>query len=123
RGAAADPAALLRGARGGAARLLAATRRAARADGLRANSARLRDVDVGEARPRPRVDRRPLGSALPTHVVGDRRAPAAPTVLDVEPRVLEVEVAAHAVDHIAPHDAGAAELGHSRSLRVEQLTP
>ena len=69
RRAAPDPAALLRGARRGAAGVLAAARRAARADRLRAGAPRLRDVDGGEARARPRVDRRPLGAALPAHAL------------------------------------------------------
>ena len=61
-----------------AAGVLAAARRASGADRLRAGAARLRDVDGGEARARPRVDRRPLGAPLPAHALADRLARAAP---------------------------------------------
>ena len=37
--------------------------------GLRAGAARLRDLDGGEARPRPRVDRRPIRAPLPADAV------------------------------------------------------
>src|SRR5205085_1132386 len=95
RRAAADPATLLRGARDRPAGVLAAPRRPPWPDRLRAGPPRLRDIDGREARPRPRVDRRPLGSALPAHADRDRvaRAQAVAPVLDVEPRVLEIEVA------------------------------
>src|SRR5205823_1163874 len=76
---AADPAALLRAAGKRAARVLAAPRRAPRPDRLRPDAPRLRDLDGREARPRPRVDRRSLGPALPAD---DRRhgAPNRPAV-------------------------------------------
>src|SRR5262249_62154450 len=130
RRAAADPAALLRGARSEAARLLAAAHRPPRPDRLRADPARLRDLDGGEARARPGVDRRPFGSALPAHDLGDVRAPPPPVApitaaalraLDVEPRVLEVEVAAHAQHHVTADVSGAAELRHRIPLGIEQL--
>ena len=41
--------------------------------GLRAGAPRLRDVDGGEARARSRVDRRPLGAALPADALHDRQ--------------------------------------------------
>ena len=78
RRAAADPRALLRRARDRAARLLAAARRAARSDRLRAGAPRLRDLDGREALPRPRVDRRPLGAALPADALVDRAPRARP---------------------------------------------
>src|SRR5919206_5299363 len=65
---------LLRGARRGAAGVLAAPRRAPGADRLRAGAPRLRDVDGGEARARPRVDRRPVRPALPAHARRNRSA-------------------------------------------------
>src|SRR5919197_124433 len=71
RRAAPDPAPLLRAAGERASVLLAAARRPPRPDGLRAGAARLRDVDGGEARPRPRVDRGPLGVALPANARRD----------------------------------------------------
>ena len=67
---------LLRGARARPARVLAAARRAAGPHRPRAGAARLRDVDGGEARARPRVDRRPLGAPLPPHRVRHRLARA-----------------------------------------------
>ena len=72
-----DPAALLRAARGGAPGVLAAARRPPGPDRLRAGAPRLRDVDGGEARARPRVDRRPLGAPLPADALRDRLARAA----------------------------------------------
>ena len=60
--------------------LLAAARRAARADRLRAGAARLRDLDGREARPRPRVDRRPVGAALPADALVDRHPRPRPDV-------------------------------------------
>src|SRR5581483_11066075 len=65
-----------RGARARAARVLAAARRPPRPDRLRAGAARLRDVDGREARARPRVDRRPVGPALPADGRRDRLARA-----------------------------------------------
>src|SRR5439155_18972856 len=62
-----DPNALLHRARAGPAGLLAAARRQARPDRLRAGAARLRDLDGREARTRPRVDRRPLRAPVPAH--------------------------------------------------------
>src|SRR5207253_5798038 len=67
RRAAPDPPRLLRGAGARAAVVLAAARRAAGPDRLRPGAAWLRDVDGREARPRPRVDRRPVGAPLPPH--------------------------------------------------------
>ena len=64
--------ALLRAARGRAAGVLAAARRPPGPDRLRPGAARLRDLDGREARARPRVDRRPLGAALPAHADRDR---------------------------------------------------
>ena len=80
RRAAADPGALLRRARQRAPGLLAAARRAARSHRLRAGPPRLRDLDGREALPRPGVDRRPLGAALPADALVDRdpRARAGP---------------------------------------------
>src|SRR5206468_5758230 len=74
RRAAADPPRLLRAARARAAGVLAAADRAAGGDGARTGAARLRDVDGREARARSRVDRRPLGAALPAHRDGHRLA-------------------------------------------------
>ncbi len=76
RRAASDSAGLLRGARARAAVVLAAARRPPRTDRVRAGASRLRDVDGREARARPRVDRRPLGPALPPHALRDRLARA-----------------------------------------------
>src|SRR5438874_261304 len=74
-----DPAALLRATGQRAARVLAAPGRPPRLDRLRPGAPRLRDLDGREARPRPRVDRRSLGPALPAD---DRRdgAPNRPAV-------------------------------------------
>src|SRR5262245_15498168 len=120
----ADQAALLRGARLGATRVLAAPRRAARAHRLRPAPARLRDLDGREARARPRVDRRPLGPALPADAVDDGGANPPPNVhLNVEARVLQVEVAAHPEDDVTADHARAAQVGHGRALGVEQLAP
>src|SRR6059058_1372581 len=74
-----DPAALLRAAGKRAARVLAAPRRAPRPDRLRPGAPRLRDLDGREARPRPRVDRRSLGVALPADARRDG-APNRPAV-------------------------------------------
>src|SRR6266568_3066260 len=110
RRAAPDPAAVLRGARGRAARVLATARHQAGADRLRAGASRLRDVDGREARARPGMDRGPLCAALPAHTRDDGAARLAPvraravparTRLDVESRVLEIEVPANAVGDVA----------------------
>src|SRR5437764_2492633 len=77
RRAAPDQAALLRGARGRAAGVLATARRPAGTDWLRAGASRLRDVDGGEARARPRMDRGSLGAALPAHARDDGVASSA----------------------------------------------
>src|SRR5207302_1777403 len=76
RRAAPDPTGVLRGARARAARVLAAADRQARPHGARTGSARLRNVDGGEARTRPRVDCRPLGAPLSAHGRRDRLARA-----------------------------------------------
>src|SRR5438105_3628466 len=86
-----DTAALLRAAGERASRVLAAPRRAPRPDRLRPDAPRLRDLDGREARPRPRVDRRSLGPALPAD---DRRhgAPNRPAVSgDALPAELEAK--------------------------------
>src|ERR1051325_8756397 len=72
RGAAPDPAAFLRAAGRRAPRVLAAARRPAGPHRVRAGAPRLRDFDGREARPRPRVDRRPLRLALPANPRRDR---------------------------------------------------
>ena len=80
--------------------------------GLRPGATRLRDVDGREARARSRVDRRPLGPSVPAHAHDDGVARARPVrprhlralALDVEPRVLEIEVAVQpALDVGADH--------------------
>src|SRR6266516_4890360 len=86
-----DPAALLRAAGERVARVLAAQRRAPRLDRLRPDATQLRDLDGREARPRPRVDRRSLGPALPAD---DRRdgTPNRPAVSgDALPSELEAK--------------------------------
>src|SRR5439155_8203319 len=83
-----DQAPLLRGAGGRTACVLAAARRPAGPDGLRAGAQGLRDVDGREARPRPRVHRRPLGAALPSHRRGYRLASPTPVVEGPRPAAL-----------------------------------
>src|SRR5439155_1251852 len=125
--AAADPAALLRGAGRGAAGVLAKARDPPRAHGLRADSPRLRDLDGGEARSRFGVDRGSLGAALPAHARGDRLAspwpvpPRTPRRLDVEARVLEVEVTPNTVDDVAADRPRTPEGHDGVALGVEQL--
>src|SRR5437016_1932109 len=73
-----DPPRVLRRARARAARVLAAPRRAPRPHRARTDTPRLRDVDGGEARARPRMDRRPFGAPLSAHRDRDRLARPAP---------------------------------------------
>src|SRR4029078_11593628 len=72
----ADPPGLLRRARARAARLLAAPHGAPGAHRARTGSARLRDVDGGEARARSRVDPRTRPASVPVTRVRDRLARA-----------------------------------------------
>src|SRR5437762_794861 len=118
------PAPLLPRARRRAAGVLAAPRRPPRAHRLRADPSRLRDLDGGEARSRPRVDRRPLRPALPAHPVDDGAPNPAPNLaLNLQPRVLEIQVAPHPVGDIAADQPGAAELHDGGALGIEQLPP
>ena len=55
-------------------RVLAAARRPAGSDRVRADADGPRGVVGGEARARPRVDRRPIGAPVPAHRRGDRRS-------------------------------------------------
>src|SRR5204863_6562441 len=112
------------------ARLLAAARRPSRPDGLRPGPQGLRDLDGREARARPRVHRRPVAAPLPAHARRDRvaRAQAVPArprarALDVEPRVLEVEVSLDLVHDLVVDDPGAAQLDDGPALGLEQLAP
>src|SRR5438132_8582580 len=89
RRAAPDPATVLRGARGRATGVLAAPRRQAGVDGLRPGAARLRDLDGGEARSRPGMDRGPLGAALPADARHDGR-PRLAAIRARPPRALAV---------------------------------
>ena len=70
---AADPARLLRGAVVEIPAVLAAAGRPARPDRLRAAADAPRHVLGREARPRPRVPRRPLGGLVPAAALRDRR--------------------------------------------------
>src|SRR4029079_478745 len=71
---AADPPCLLRGALRADPAVLAAARRRARHDRVRATPDDARDILVGEARARPRVHRGPLGGPLLQGRRGDRLA-------------------------------------------------
>src|SRR5205814_3156791 len=69
------------------------------------------------------------GAALPADARDDGRPRLAPIrarptrALDVQPGVLEIEVAANAVRNVAADDAVATELGDGRTFGVEQLAP
>src|SRR2546423_15039299 len=75
------------------------------------------------------MDRGPFGAALPANTRHDS-APCLAAVrtrprrrpLGVEPRVFEIEVAAHAVGDVAADRAVAAELRDRRAFRVQQFT-